>query len=112
MTRFKRYLKDDGADLTYRLLSEPKIVSEVDYRYTLYEVDVSACDGSRYRHVLVVPLSRGAVSYSAGVALIEEDSARTDAGDFAEVERLANAVSWDFNRYRTFPAAELGRFVL
>ncbi len=112
MKRFKRYLKGDGTDLTYRLANDPKIVSEVESRYTLYEVDVSGCDGSRYRHVLVVPLSHGAVSYSAGLALIEEDSAKADAGDFAEVDRLANAVSWDFRRYRTFPAPELGRFVL
>ena len=112
MERFKRYLKGDGANLTYRLLDEPKIVSEVDSTYTLYAVQVSACDGSRYRHVLVVPLSQGAVSYSAGLALIEDDSAKADAGDFLEVGRLANAVSWDFRRYRTFPAGELGRFVL
>ena len=112
MNRFKRYLKGDEADLTYRLVSDPEIVSEVESRYTLYKVDVSACDGSRYRHVLVVPLSHGAVSYSAGLALIEEDSAKADAGDFAEVARLANAVSWDFRRYRTYPAPELGRFVL
>lgn len=57
-----------------------EIVSEVESRYALYEGDVSASDGLKYRHVLVVPLTYGAVSYSAGLALIEENSAKGDIG--------------------------------
>ncbi len=109
--RFVRYLQRDGERVSYLIGADPRIVHEVAYRLTLFATQVSASDGARYRHLLVVPLSHGAASFSTALALLEEDSARVDAGDIGVIDRLADAVAWDFRRYRTFPSP-LGRFTL
>lgn len=75
-------------------------------------MDVTASDGTTGRHVLVVPVAVGAVSISVGISLLEDDSRKVDAGDIEGIAALANAVQGGFRGFRTFPANELGRFVL
>lgn len=88
------------------------LVAERDYQFSLYEVDVIASNGQTGRHVLAVPVAISAVSVTVGVLLLEEDSLKVDAGNLEDVASLANAVQGGFQRFRTFPANELGRFVL
>ena len=109
--RDPRYLKR-GAEPDHRLGERRTVVAERDYLFTLYAVDVAASDGTRGRHVLAVPVAVGAVSFTVGMILSEEDSLKADVGDFEAVASLANAVQGDHRRFRTFPANELGRFVL
>jgi len=87
-------------------------VAERDYQFSLYAVDVVASNGLTGRHVLAVPVAISAVSVTVGVLLTEEDSQKVDADDIEDIASLANAVQGGFKRFRTFPANELGRFVL
>ena len=88
-------------------------MAECDFRYTLYRVEVVASDESRYRHLLIVPTNVSAVSFDVGLALVEADSVEADAGRFAEIERLAAAVQWNYRQVRTFPPpGELNRFCM
>ena len=88
------------------------LVSERDYQFSIYEVDVVVSNGKTGRHVLAVPVAISAVSITVGVLLIEEDSRKGDAGNIEDIASLANAVQGGFQSFRTFPANELGRFVL
>jgi len=101
--RFTPYLKGRCSDLAYSVGANAVIVAEQDYFHTLYQVAVTASDGSAYRHLLIVPTNVSAVSFDVGLALEEAVSAEADMGRFAEVERSANAMKWDFRRYHTFP---------
>ncbi len=101
--RFTPCLKGRRSDLAYSVGANAVIVAEQDYFYTLYQVAATASDGSAYRHLLIVPTNVSAVSFDVGLALEEAVSAEADMGRFAEVERLANAMKWDFRRYHTFP---------
>lgn len=88
-------------------------MAEQDSFYTLYRVAVTASDGSRYRHLLVVPTNVSAVSFDVGLALVEEDSVEADLGQLRRIEQLANALKGDYRRYRAFPPpAELNRFCM
>ncbi len=87
-------------------------MAERDYQFSLYAVDVVASNGLTGRHVLAVPVAISAVSVTVGVLLTEEDSQKVDADDIEDIASLANAVQGGFKRFRTFPANELGRFVL
>ena len=49
---------------------------------------------------------------TVGVLLMEEDSRKVDAGNPEDIASLANAVQGGFQRFRTFTANDLGRFVL
>ncbi|MCM2506099.1 hypothetical protein NDN16_20845 [Aureimonas altamirensis] len=89
-----------------------RLVAERDYQFSLYAVDVVASNGLTGRHVLAVPVAISAVSVTVGVLLTEEDSQKVDADDIEDIASLANAVQGGFKRFRTFPANELGRFVL
>ena len=110
---FAEDLEPSGSDVGFRVGSDAKLVSEYDYLYSLYAVDVIATDGSAYRHMLVVPYPNGIASHDVGLALFEADSALADAGDFARIERLAAALARNFRRYRAFPPpTELHRFDL
>lgn len=103
----------DGVDLHYEVGPNAAIVAEQDGFYTLYAVVVTASDGSRYRHLLMVPTNVSAVSFDVGLALLEADSIEVDAGCFEKAERLASALKWDYRRYRAFPTpAELNRFCM
>ncbi len=104
---------DDGTELSYHVGTDAFIVAERDSFYTLYAVAVTASDGSVYRHLLVVPYNVSAASFDVGLALLEADSARADAGDFRRVEQLASALKWKRQRYRAFPPPpELNRFCM
>ena len=87
-------------------------MAERDYQFSLYAVDVVASNGMRGRHVLAVPVAISAVSITVGVLLTEEDSRKADAGEMEAIASLANAVQGGYQRFRTFPANELGRFLL
>lgn len=71
-----------------------------------------ASNGLTGRHVLAVPVAISAVSLTVGVLLTEDDSEKVEAGDIEDIASLASAVQSGFKRFRTFPANELGRFVL
>lgn len=104
---------NDGAGLSYEVGSGGIIVAERDFFYTLYAVAVTASDGNRYRHLLIVPSNVSAASFDIGLALLEADSVEADAGRFGRVEQLASALKWDHRRYRAFPPpAELNRFCM
>ena len=96
----------------YSLGDSRVLVSERDYQFSIYEVDVVVSNGQIGRHVLAVPVAISAVSVTVGVLLMEEDSRKVDAGHIEDIASLANAVQGGFRRFRTFPANELGRFVL
>jgi hypothetical protein len=105
--------RNEGVGPSYEVGSGAIVVAERDGFYTLYAVAVTASDGSRYRHLLIVPSNVGAVSFDMGLALLEADSVEADAGRFDRVEQLASALKWDHRRYRAFPPpAELNRFCL
>lgn len=111
--RFAAYRRQLGPAPSYSVAADAVIVAESDYAYTLYRVGVVASDGSRYRHLLIVPTNVSAASFDVGIALLETDSVAADAGRFADIERLAAAVKWDYRRYRTFPPPSgLNRFCL
>lgn len=94
-------------------LAEPRtLIAERDYQFSLYAVDVTVSNGMSGRHVLAVPVAISAVSITVGIMLTEEDSRKADAGDIDTSASLANAVQGGFQRFRTFPANELGRFVI
>ena len=113
MVRYSsHYLRTSDPEPHYRLAERRLLVAERDYQFSLYAVDVVASDGVTGRHVLAVPVAISAVSLTVGVLLTEEDSLKVDAGDIEHIVSLANAVQGGFKRFRTFPANELGRFVL
>jgi hypothetical protein len=87
-------------------------VAERAYQFSLYAVDVVVSNGLTGRHVLAVPVAISAVSITVGVLLTEEDSRKADAGDIEGIASLANAVQGNYRHFRTFPANELGRFVV
>ena len=72
------------------------LVSERDYQFSIYEVDVVVSNGQTGRHVLAVPVAISAVSITVGVLLIEEDSCKVDAGKIEDIASLANAVQGGF----------------
>jgi hypothetical protein len=94
------------------LAEQRELVAERDYQFSLYAVQVVASNGLTGRHVLAVPIAISAVSITVGVLLTEEDSLKVDAGCIDDIASLANAVQGGYQRFRTFPANELGRFVL
>ena len=96
----------------YALAEARTLVAERDYQFSLYAVDVVVSNGRAGRHVLAVPVAISAVSITVGILLTEEDSLKVDAGEIEVVASLANAVQGGYQRFRTFPANELGRFVL
>jgi len=113
MARYSSYYRrPPGKEPAYHLSATRTLVSEQDYLFSLYAVDVTVSNGATGRHVLVVPVAVSAVSFSAAVLLTEEDSTKVDAGDMAVVASLANAVQGNYRKFRTFPANELGRFIL
>jgi hypothetical protein len=113
MARYSaHYRRPPGKEPRYSLGERRVLVSERDYKFSLYEVDVVVSNGQAGRHVLAVPVAISAVSLTVGVLLIEEDSRKVDAGNIEDIASLANAVQGGFQRFRTFPATELGRFVL
>ncbi|WEK03249.1 MAG: hypothetical protein P0Y65_13710 [Candidatus Devosia phytovorans] len=97
---------------SYTMAASRLLVAERDYQFSIYAVDVIVSTGQTGRHVLAVPVAISAVSFTVGVLLTEEDSCKVDAGDIEDLASLANAVQGGFRRFRTFPANELGRFVL
>lgn len=101
-----------GDEPQYLLKGSRTLIAERDYAFSLYAVDVVVSNGMSGRHVLAVPVAISAVSITVGVMLTEEDSRKADAGDIDAIASLANAVQGGFRRFRTFPANELGRFVL
>ena len=106
------YHRLEGDEPRYCLAGPRVLIAERDYQFSLYAVDVTVSNGMRGRHVLAVPVAISAVSFTVGVMLTEEDSRKADAGDIKAIASLANAVQGGFRRFRTFPANELGRFVL
>ena len=106
------YRRLPGEEPSY-VLAEPRtLVCERDYQFGLYAVEAVASNGLVGRHVLAVPVAISAVSFTVGVLLTEEDSRKADAGEIEGIAALANAVQGGYRRFRTFPANELGRFVL
>ena len=113
MARYNSYYRrPPGEEPRYRLGERRVLVSERDYQFSIYEVDVVVSNGTTGRHVLAVPVAISAVSITVGVLLIEEDSCKVDAGKIEDIASLANAVQGGFQRFRTFPSNDLGRFVL
>jgi len=113
MARYSSYYRrPPGKEPRYSLGKRRVLVSERDYQFSIYEIDVVVSNGQIGRHVLAVPVAISAVSVTVGVLLIEEDSRKVDAGNIEDIAALANAVQGGFGRFRTFPANELGRFVL
>jgi hypothetical protein len=113
MTRYSpHYHRPPGKEPQYALAAARILVAERDYQFSLYAVDVVVSNGMTGRHVLAVPVAISAVSITVGVLLTEEDSLKVDAGDIEGIASLANAVQGGYQRFRTFPANELGRFVL
>jgi hypothetical protein len=107
------YLKSGKIGLDYQVGPGAEIVTEEDFWYTLYRVQVRASDGSQYRHLLVVPTNISAASFNVGIALLESDSDDADAGRFETVERLPQACKSDHGRFRVFPPpSELNRFCM
>jgi hypothetical protein len=106
------YRRPPGEEPRYCLAGQRELVAEREYRFSLYAVQVVVSDGLTGRHVLAVPIAISAVSLTVGVLLTEEDSLRVDAGYIEDIASLANAVQGGYRRFRTFPANELGRFVL
>ncbi|MGT2479719.1 hypothetical protein ACU4GR_14370 [Methylobacterium oryzae CBMB20] len=107
-----RYRRLPGEEPHYVMAAERTLIAECAYRFSLYAVDVVASDGLTGRHVLAVPVAISAVSITVGLVLTEEDLRRADAGDLDGIASLAQAVQSGYRRFRTFPANELGRFVL
>ncbi|RUP22233.1 hypothetical protein [Methylobacterium sp.] len=107
-----RYRRLPGAEPRYVLAAARTLIAERAYRLSLYAVDVAASDGQTGRHVLALPVAIGAVSITVGLVLTEEDSRRADRGDLEGIAAVAQAVQSGYRRFRTFPANELGRFVL
>lgn len=87
-------------------------MAERDYQFSLYAVDVVVSNALTGRHVLAVSVAISAVSITVGVLLTEEESLNVDAGDIEVIASLANAVQGSYQRFRTFPSNELGRFIL
>ena len=113
MARYSsHYRRPSGREPFYSLGKRRVLVAEQDYRFSLYEVDVVVSNGQTGRHVLAVPVAISAVSITVGILLSEEDSRNVDAGNIEDIASLANAVQGGFQGFRTFPANELGRFVL
>lgn len=113
MARYSsHYRRPPGEEPRYTLAQARTLIAERDYRFSLFAVDVVASNGMTGRHVLAVPVAISAVSITVGVLLTEEDSRKVDAGDIDGIASLANAVQGSYQRFRTFPANELGRFVL
>jgi hypothetical protein len=113
MARYSsHYRRPPGKEPRYTLAEARTLVAEREYRFSLFAVDVVASDGMVGRHVLAVPIAISAVSITVGVLLTEEDSRKVDEGDIEGVVSLANAVQGSYQSFRTFPANELGRFVL
>lgn len=113
MARYSSYYRrPPGKEPVYTLGETRTLVAERDYLFSLYAVDVVVSNGNTGRHVLADPVAMSAVSFTVGVLLTEEDSLKVDAGDIDTVVTLANAVQGGYRRFRTFPANELGRFVL
>jgi hypothetical protein len=113
MARYSSYYRcPPGKEPLYALAEARTLVTERDYQLSLYAVDVVVSNGTTGRHVLAVPVAISAVSITVGVLLTEEDSLKVDASDIEGIASLANAVQGSYRRFRTFPANELGRFVL
>jgi len=113
MARYSaHYRRPSGEEPRYSLAEQRELVAERDYQFSLYAVQVVASNGLTGRHVLAVPVAMSAVSFTVGVLLTEEDSLKVDAGRIEDIASLANAVQGGYQRFRTFPANELGRFVL
>ncbi len=113
MARYSaHYRRPPGEEPRYSLAEQRELVAERDYQFSLYAVQVVASNGLTGRHVLAVPIAISAVSITVGVLLTEEDSLKVDAGRIEDIASLANAVQGGYQRFRTFPANELGRFVL
>lgn len=107
------YRRPPGREPTYTLGASKRLVTERDYQFSLYAVDVVVSNGRTGRHVLAIPFAISAVSITVGIVLTEEDSLKADVGNIDAVAALANAVQQSgYRRFRTFPANELGRFVL
>ncbi|WCS25517.1 hypothetical protein LOK46_01360 [Methylobacterium sp. NMS14P] len=107
-----RYSRPPGEEPRYVLGATRTLIAERAYQFSLYAVDVVASDGSSGRHVLAVPVAIGAVSITVGLVLTDEDSRSAEAGDLAGIASLARAVQGGYRHFRTFPANDLGRFVL
>jgi hypothetical protein len=113
MARYSPYYRrPPGKEPRYTLADTRTLVTERDYQFSLYAVDVMVSNGLTGRHVLAIPVAISAVSITVGVLLTEEDSLKVDAGEIEAIASLANAVQGSYRRFRTFPANELGRFVL
>lgn len=107
------YLRPAGPEPKYAMTDRRDLIAEEDMLYSLYAVDVTASNGDSGRHVVALPCSVGAASFTAGIMLTEADSLRVDAGDVACVSKLASAVrSMGYRRFRTFPANELPTYTL
>ena len=106
------YRRPPGDRPSYTLAEARTLVAEREYQFSLYAVDVVASNGMTGRHVLAVPVAISAVSITVGVLLTEADSLKVDAGAIEGIAALANAVQGGYQRFRTFPANELGRFIL
>lgn len=106
------YHRLPGDEPRYCLTGPKTLIAERDYQFSLYAVAVTVSNGTSGRHVLAVPVAISAVSITVGLMLTEADSRKADAGELEAIASLANAVQYGFRRFRTFPANELGRFVL
>jgi hypothetical protein len=113
MARYSPYYRrPPGKEPLYALAEARMLVAERDYQFSLYAVDVVVSNGTTGRHVFAVPVAISAVSIMVGVLLTEEESLIIDAGDIGVIASLANAVQGSYQRFRTFPANDLSRFVL
>lgn len=107
-----QYRRRPGEEPRFALGQRKALVAERDYLFSLYQIDVVVSNGQTGRHVLAVPVAIGAVCFTVGLLLLEEDSCKVEAGEIEDIASLASAVQSGFRQFQTFPANELGRFVL
>lgn len=71
MARYSSYYRwPPGKEPRYSLGESRVLVSERDYQFSIYEVDVVVSNGQTARHVIAVPVAISVVSITVGVLLI------------------------------------------
>lgn len=84
-----------------------KRVYDGGYPFEIYETDFLYLNRYRYRHIMEVWVDFGAVSFTQGILLTSQESAKVDAqDDWDYFARLANDVQKNSFRYKSTPLEE------
>jgi hypothetical protein len=105
-TRFDRQLDqraiDFGSGVT-RKVKVGQIVFEQDYLLTIYETDYKYLDIYPSTHIMEVPCSVSAASFSVGILLTVSESIKIEERDWRYFETLAQQVQENHFRFKNFP---------